>query len=222
MILSINFFNSKKNLNCAKHFLLGMYVAHGYLDNGYGTNDELEGYSFDNDEDYVECTEKEIFETYGTGYGMCDSFEEVLRLSSNSIEKPLSSLDWNEKFQRALEQPSKTPEEYKERIQNVNNIIQQFVDFVTPLAKQIIIEENQENQKIKPYDEVGGNLGGEKYVYQGVFFKFARDKSGLFKGNDEIAIKVAGLDLAALKHLIASNIPNLHFPLVRISSFYYN
>lgn len=184
----------------------------GYGSDGY-TLEENSGYSVP-DLNYDDSESESI--SYGNGYGMSESFSEVLRSSSNSIEKPLSSLEWNEEFQRALEQPSKTPEEHVERIQNVNNIMNQFVDFVTPLAKQIITEENQIDQKIKPYDDAGGIAGGEKYIHQGVFFKFARDKFGLFKGNDEIAIKVAGLDLAALRHLIACNIPNLHFPMVRI------
>lgn len=37
--------------------------------------------------------------------------------------------------------------------------------------------------------KVGGFAGGEKYIYQGIFFKLTTDAKGIFGGNDDAAMK---------------------------------
>ncbi len=38
---------------------------------------------------------------------------------------------------------------------------------------------------------IGGHAGGEKYIYHGIYFKFATDWKGFYKG-DQYAAKSAG------------------------------
>lgn len=47
---------------------------------------------------------------------------------------------------------------------------------------------------IKPR-EMGGVLGGEKYIVHKMLFKFAIDQKGLFRGRDDLSAKVAGHEL---------------------------
>lgn len=49
------------------------------------------------------------------------------------------------------------------------------------------------NKTIKP-TSIGGAAGGEKYVVNGILFKFALDFNGIY-GGDENAAKAAGHDL---------------------------
>lgn len=41
-------------------------------------------------------------------------------------------------------------------------------------------------------DHLGGQAGGEKYIYHGIIFKFATDWKGLYRG-DQYAAKSAGI-----------------------------
>ena len=59
----------------------------------------------------------------------------------------------------------------------------------TVAGKKIIMEAHTVEwlKTIKPKD-AGGVAGGEKYIEEGIFFKFAKDSLGLY-GGDEFAAK---------------------------------
>jgi hypothetical protein len=62
---------------------------------------------------------------------------------------------------------------------------------------QIIITEvflKNKFRTIRPFAEVGGNAGGEKFIYNGILFKFAVDWKGIY-GSDHAAMKVWHLTL---------------------------
>ena len=65
---------------------------------------------------------------------------------------------------------------------------------------------------IKPID-IGGVAGGEKFICQGILFKFAIDSAGLYQG-DENAMKSASHDLKGLMNYYHCGIKELHFPLM--------
>lgn len=65
---------------------------------------------------------------------------------------------------------------------------------------------------IKPVD-VGGYAGGEKYITQGILFKFAVDWKGLY-GGDEYSMKAASHELTGLMSYYKCAIPGLHYPLM--------
>jgi hypothetical protein len=95
-----------------------------------------------------------------------------------------------------------------------------------------------EKKTIKPV-AAGGQAGGEKYIVQGIFFKFALDIFGIY-GGDEYAMyvsacpikavgresslwtvtratayrKAASHDLKGLIHYYSCQIPGLHVPLM--------
>lgn len=82
-------------------------------------------------------------------------------------------------------------------------IIRLGEDFVkTALAyAKIIINERYlpvRHKTIKPSSNLGGILGGEKYVVHKMLFKFAIDSKGVFRGRDDASAKVAGHELKVL------------------------
>jgi hypothetical protein len=87
------------------------------------------------------------------------------------------------------------PDKYVERGTTVNSLIDVAASFTSMATRHgtTIIEE-----KFKPADartiksqNVGGVAGGEKYIHDGIFFKFAVDDHGLY-GDLERAMKTAG------------------------------
>jgi len=91
-----------------------------------------------------------------------------------------------------------------------------------------------EKKTLRPI-AVGGQAGGEKYIVQGIFFKFALDIFGIY-GGDEYAMyarchlyasvlllvsdglrsirKAASHDLKGLINYYSCDIPGLHVPLM--------
>jgi hypothetical protein len=58
---------------------------------------------------------------------------------------------------------------------------------------KIIISEAfipNEAKTIKPVEDLGGQAGGPKYIYMGIFMKFALDWKEIY-GNDEYSMKAA-------------------------------
>lgn len=62
-------------------------------------------------------------------------------------------------------------------------------------------------------------LGGEKYKWGSILFKFAIDYRGIY-GGDENAMKAASHDLKGLQQYFQCNIPDLHFPLEAIIDYH--
>ncbi len=58
---------------------------------------------------------------------------------------------------------------------------------------KIIIAEafiDNASKTIPPVEDFGGQAGGPKYIYRGIFFKFALDWKGIY-GDDEYSMKAA-------------------------------
>ena len=69
---------------------------------------------------------------------------------------------------------------------------------------------------IKPLN-LGGVIGGKKYIVHNMLFKFAVDSFDIF--GDEAAAKIAGHELKGLKALFNKKVKGLSFPLVRFFFF---
>ncbi len=54
-------------------------------------------------------------------------------------------------------------------------------------------------------------LGGEKYLHEGILFKFASDWARMYAG-DEYAMKVASHDFKSGCRFYGSGVPGLHVP----------
>lgn len=89
-----------------------------------------------------------------------------------------------------------------------------------PIALTASLNHSQADQVLQ-----GGVAGGEKYLVEGIFFKFAIDAFGVY-GGDDFAMKAAGHELNGLKayhsinHLIKAPEGNgLHFPFMVLISY---
>lgn len=107
--------------------------------------------------------------------------------------------DWNTEFQRILEMPNDTPQERLERALRVRKFKGDFEEKAVEHARTIIEEVHLPNlQKSIRSLDVGGQAGGEKYMADNIFFKFAIDSSDLY-GGDEHAMKAASHELMGLR-----------------------
>lgn len=82
-------------------------------------------------------------------------------------------------------------DEMRSQVLNFRQHVQDFRTSASNIAKRIIDEAflPLHQKTIKPVD-VGGIAGGQKYVYDGIFLKFAIDLFGVY-GGDYAAAKAA-------------------------------
>jgi hypothetical protein len=135
----------------------------------------------------------------------------VVRLEEE-IKEGFEKKDWNKAFQTILALP-----ESESKYQKLSQLAHEFIFVAETYGKVIISEINVpvEHKTIKPIS-IGGQAGGEKYIAQGILFKFALDVGNLYGGNDEYAQKAAGHDLKGLINYSLASIPGLHFPLMSL------
>lgn len=125
-----------------------------------------------------------------------------------------TSRDWNEEFQQALAMPDSHA-----KFVALRNLELDFV-YAAQLYGKIIISEMSlpvSLKTIKP-SSVGGIAGGEKYIAQGILFKFAVDLEGLYK-SDENAMKAASHDLKGLMAFFTTGVSALHVPLMALIDY---
>ncbi len=96
-------------------------------------------------------------------------------------------------------------------------------DFVACVRRygKILISERMlpaAKKTIKPAD-VGGVIGGEKYLVQNILFKFAIDGEEGVLGSDYFAAKVCGLEMSAVASCFRAKIPGIHFPLTALLDY---
>lgn len=65
---------------------------------------------------------------------------------------------------------------------------------------------------------MGGVAGGEKYLIEGIFFKFAIDAFGVY-GGDDFAMKAAGHELNGLKAYYGTHVEGLRYPFMTLISY---
>eukprot|EP01119_Soliformovum_irregulare_P021321 TRINITY_DN7074_c0_g1_i2.p1 TRINITY_DN7074_c0_g1~~TRINITY_DN7074_c0_g1_i2.p1 ORF type:complete len:833 (+),score=208.66 TRINITY_DN7074_c0_g1_i2:91-2589(+) len=127
--------------------------------------------------------------------------------------------DWNNRFQKSLHLIRSfdqfTP--LSERIQTNLDLLHLSRDFIftAQMYGKIIISETElpaDQKTIRPI-RTHGMLGGEKYVVQGILFKFAVDRNGLF-GGDHSAAKVAGHELKGAISYLNCGVSGLNVPLM--------
>lgn len=83
------------------------------------------------------------------------------------------------------------------------HLAQDFIYASSTYGKIIISEVYSAEKTIKPIN-LGGKLGGTKYIVQNILFKFAVDESGLY--SDHAAAKVAAHELKGLINYFNCNI----------------
>ncbi|KAK5577689.1 hypothetical protein RB653_002634 [Dictyostelium firmibasis] len=123
----------------------------------------------------------------------------------------ISLYTWSSEFQRLLDM-----DDCLEKFERLSSLEHDFV-YAAESYGRIIISENflaNELKTIKPVN-VGGIAGGEKYIVQGILFKFALENEtfGLY-GNDENAMKTAAHELNGCASFLNCGIKGLHVPLM--------
>eukprot|EP01119_Soliformovum_irregulare_P018159 TRINITY_DN5508_c0_g1_i4.p1 TRINITY_DN5508_c0_g1~~TRINITY_DN5508_c0_g1_i4.p1 ORF type:complete len:1482 (-),score=512.19 TRINITY_DN5508_c0_g1_i4:32-3964(-) len=127
----------------------------------------------------------------------------------STVKKKLFARNWNKEFQILLEM-----EDRKEKFSRLANLEHDFV-YAALTYGRIIISEHclpDEQKTLKPVS-VGGVAGGQKYICNGILFKFSIDHHNLY-GGDENAMKAAAHELKGLQNYYHCNIHGLCFPLM--------
>jgi hypothetical protein len=145
-----------------------MSERHQYVDDDDVTeSDDAGGYIDDADCLYTTAADSYVVSsnassvkngTPSTSNRYEDGIDDVSRPPKQSASRLAlgSSRNWNTEFQLLLERPSRTPEDAKERIELIDNLIANFTLAATPIAKIIIAEEDL---KIKEKTIPPANVG---------------------------------------------------------------
>ncbi|KAH3759143.1 Histidine kinase [Pelomyxa schiedti] len=134
---------------------------------------------------------------------------------------------WNKNFQdgldalRACEDGTTTaldPNHHDQLVAAWTMIRNAAADFVhaAQVYGKIIIGEQflpMAQKSIKPA-KVGGVAGGEKFIVNGILFKFARDFNNLYGGDDDITSKVAGHELKSCVRFFDAAKSKIRVPLM--------
>jgi len=101
----------------------------------------------------------------------------------------------------------------------LKNFLAEFTETASRIAKTIVSEVSLplERKSIKPR-RLGGIAGGEKFLEEGIFFKFAIDAYKIY-GGDKFAMKAAGHELQGLMAYMDTDTPGLHVPLSTIVDY---
>ena len=94
-----------------------------------------------------------------------------------------------------------------------------FVWAAQTYGKIIILEKYLPPHKKTIQSRSGGIAGGQKFVIQGIFFKFATDITGLYGWNDYYAAKTANHELKGLICYTNAGVPGLNFPLMCVIDY---
>lgn len=129
---------------------------------------------------------------------------------------------WNARFQELWDQ---CPEDNSNIIASIEHeralsrFSKEFIKTAERIGKIIIDEVHLPviQKNIQPA-KMGGVAGGEKYLVEGIFFKFAIDAFGVY-GGDDFAMKAAGHELNGLKAYREAAVPGLRFPFMVLISY---
>eukprot|EP00698_Gefionella_okellyi_P019755 TRINITY_DN6103_c0_g1_i2.p1 TRINITY_DN6103_c0_g1~~TRINITY_DN6103_c0_g1_i2.p1 ORF type:complete len:942 (+),score=237.40 TRINITY_DN6103_c0_g1_i2:384-3209(+) len=125
---------------------------------------------------------------------------------------------WNTRFQRVFHKGFDGLEEQYEQASTLVQLVEQFMQVAEHVVRTIVNERNlpAEDKTIKPID-AGGIAGGQKFLYDGIFFKYNLDTVGMYAG-DEFAMKAAAHEFRSLMD-IAMLFLGLSFPLMSIVDY---
>jgi hypothetical protein len=135
-----------------------------------------------------------------SSYGDIDQ-EESQGIPARAVPAPHASennRDWNNEFQILISLPTQSTLERLDRAKQIQLFVQEFTSEVSKIGKVIINEVGKATlNKTYPPVNVGGIAGGEKYLVNNIFFKFALDIYHLY-GGTEFAMKAANMELLGL------------------------
>lgn len=137
------------------------------------------------------------------------------RPSPLSVEQEIASQrDWTGEFQSLLSQQKSST------VVALAQLYKDFLSIVTQVGKLIIRERHLpiDQRSFKPV-EGQGFAGGEKYIVNNLFFKYAVDTSKIYDGIKN-AMKVAGHELKGLTAYISTGVSGLNYPLMALIDYW--
>lgn len=101
----------------------------------------------------------------------------------------------------------------------LKQFLQEFTETASRIAKTIVSEVSlpMERKTIQPR-RLGGIAGGEKFLEEGIFFKFAIDAYKIY-GGDKFAMKAAGHEIQGLRAYMSTETQGLSVPLSTIIDY---
>ena len=125
-------------------------------------------------------------------------------------------MDWSNEYSRIQALPEKTTAERLCKYQQLCSLYENFLFFAVTFGKIIVSEKYvaAAQKTIKPIN--GGYAGGQKFLYHGIFFKFACDDQGLHT-DDYYAAKVGGHELKSAMRF--SGARGLNVPLMALIDY---
>lgn len=118
-------------------------------------------------------------------------------------ESTPKSHEWQERYIEAINMSTDTPNEALERARVIHNVQTQFIETAGNIVKVIVNESHLPNEeKTIAVANVGGIAGGDKYIKNGIMFKYAVDSKNIY-GSDAFAAKAAGAEMRALRCISA-------------------
>jgi len=124
--------------------------------------------------------------------------------------------DWNEEFQSLYDLPVFTTEDVAKANRAKADLFRDFLQFSRDVAIELVAQLNRPRTEwaLQPLDVQAGLAGGEKYVVGKLFCKFARDDKNIYRGNDELAIKMAKNELRNGNAVLQLRLHSLHLSMM--------
>jgi len=125
--------------------------------------------------------------------------------------------DWNNDLQSLYEwEPVFSPYELQQANLKKESLVSEFVHFTGRIAEALIKQKAQpvDQWKIQPLKTQVGVAGGEKFVVGNIFCKFVTAENRVYKGNFELAIKMAQNEIRNSNAVLKLGIAQLHLSLM--------
>ncbi|KAL6045370.1 Clu domain-containing protein [Balamuthia mandrillaris] len=181
--------------------------------------------SLDFNDDSDEEEEEEENESKNSGKENNDGNETIVESFRVCLPRELTArteqktFRWNETYQALLQRMSSHQHNESEALLELHTLYKDFMRTAKLLAITIVDQHFLPVQKRthKPAD-TGGIAGGDKYMVQGIFFKFAIDSHSIYGGTSNAA-KAAKHELRNVSTMLSLYYPNLFFPLLVVLDY---
>eukprot|EP01119_Soliformovum_irregulare_P004567 TRINITY_DN1561_c1_g1_i3.p1 TRINITY_DN1561_c1_g1~~TRINITY_DN1561_c1_g1_i3.p1 ORF type:complete len:907 (+),score=307.61 TRINITY_DN1561_c1_g1_i3:36-2756(+) len=156
-------------------------------------------------------------------YPMKTTFSSEAGSVAKILKQPIISTtrNWNEEFQSLMERSYLDSEKDFQRTVRLRELCEEFTKLASRIGKLILSELylDASQKSIPPItSSVGGVAGGDKYFFEGIFFKIPVDVFGIYSSEEGI-MKSAGHELQGVMSILDCRIKGLHLPLMVLCDY---